>query len=212
MEFGLVTVSLLVVAALLVLAGLKLLFKTNWFLQFLRGFFGFGFLLLAFLLILSGLNIATYSQLADGQEIANISFARVANQSYEATIVNVKTGEQQKITLEGDQWQVDARILALAFTSTPFYKLEGISGRYYSLDQELTNNRKFHPITGQSMGIDLWSLFEGRDIGILSATYAKSTTYLPMGDDTLFSISVDRTGLVLAPVNASAKAIVNEWQ
>ena len=211
MDFGLVSISLLIIAALLILAGLKLLFKRNWFIQFLRGFGGFGLLLLAFIIIMSGLNIATYSQLSTGEEIANISFKKVNNQNFDAVVVNVQTGEQSTFNIDGDMWQVDARVLKLFLSSTPFYKLERISGRYYSLDQERTNNRSVYPLAGQSMGFDLWSMFQGQSIGLLSANYG-SATFLPMADDSVFSVSIGSSGLVSKPVNSTAKSIVNEWQ
>ena len=211
MDFGLVSVSLLIIAAVLILVGLKLLIKRNYFIQFLRGFAGFGLLSLAFIIIMSGLNIASYSQLSQGEQIANISFKKVNNQNYDATVVNVQTGEQSSFNIDGDMWQVDARVLKLFLSSTPFYKLERISGRYYSLDQERTNNRSVYPLTGQSMGFDLWSIFKGSSIGLLSASYG-SATYLPMADDAVFTVSIGSSGLVSKPVNTSASAIVNEWQ
>ena len=211
MDFGLVSISLLIIAALLVMVGLKLLIKRNYFLQFLRGFTGFTLLTLAFIIIMSGLNIATYSQLNHGEEIANISFTKLNDQLYEATVVNVQTGATNKFEIDGDMWQIDARVLKLFLSSTPFYKLERISGRYYSLDQERTNSRSVYPLEGKSMGFDLWLMFKKKNIGLLSASYG-SATYLPMAHEATFSVSIGESGLVSKPVNSTANAIVNEWQ
>jgi len=211
MDFGLVSVSLLIIAAVLILVGLKLLIKRNYIVQFLRGFAGFGLLLFAFLIIMSGLNIATYSQLGKGEEIANISFKKVNNQNFDATVVNVQTGISTTFNIDGDMWQMDARVLKLFMSATPFYKLERISGRYYSLDQERTNNRSVYPLEGQTMGFDLWSMFKGQNFGILSAGYG-SATFLPMADDAVFSVSIGSSGLISEPVNSTANSIVNDWQ
>lgn len=211
MDFGLVSISLLTVAAILILVGLKLLFKRNWLVQFLRGFCGFGLLLIAFIIIMSGLNIASYAQLSVGEEIANISFKKVNEQNFDATVVNVQTGQFETFNIDGDMWQVDARVLKLFLSSTPFYKLERISGRYYSLDQERSNSRSVYPLTGQSVGFDLWSIFKGQNIGLLSANYG-SATFLPMANDSVFTVSIGASGLVSKPVNSTAQSIVNEWQ
>ncbi len=100
MDFGMITIVLLVISALLILLGLKLLLKKDWLIQFLRGFAGFGLLLIAFLLTMSGLNITSYSQLAEGQSIANVSFVKLTEQSFQTTVVNVQTGEQQEFNIQ----------------------------------------------------------------------------------------------------------------
>lgn len=210
MDFGIVSIVLLVLSALLIMLGMKLLFRRNWFIQFLRGFAGFSLLLLALLVTLSGLNIATYQQLAKGQTIANISFTRTAGQQYQAELVNVATGQQASYEINGDMWQVDARILRLALVARPFYKLDRISGRFYSLEQERTAARSVYSLAEQETGIDLWSLFKGRSLGLIAADYG-SATYSPMADGAVFAIVVGVEGLQARPVNDAARQIVNEW-
>ncbi|HEY9034898.1 MAG TPA: hypothetical protein VIN71_13235 [Pseudomonadales bacterium] len=210
MDFGIVSIVLLVLSALLIMLGMKLLFRRNWFVQFLRGFAGFSLLLLALLVTLSGLNIATYQQLAKGQTIANISFTRTAGQQYQAELVNVATGQQASYEINGDMWQVDARILRLALVARPFYKLDRISGRFYSLEQERTAARSVYSLAEQETGIDLWSLFKGKSLGLIAADYG-SATYSPMADGAVFAIVVGVEGLQARPVNDAARQIVNEW-
>lgn len=212
MEFGVVTIVLLTFAAVLILAGLKLLFKPNWFIQFLRGFAGFGLLLVATGTILSALNLASYSQLQEGEDIANVSFTKQNEQSFQATVVNIQTGAQNAFVIDGDMWQIDARVLRVAFAgSTPFYKLDRISGRYYSLEQERSSPKTVFSLAGESVGFDLWRLFKGSDMGIISADYG-SATFLPMADGAVFTVSIGVSGLQAKPVNSEAQHIVNEWQ
>ena len=52
---------------------------------------------------------------------------------------------------------------------------------------------------------------KSKTVGLLSATYG-SATYLPMADDSVYSVSIGSSGLVSEPVNTVAKTIVNEWQ
>ena len=207
-----ITIVLLVISALLILLGLKLLLKKDWLIQFLRGFAGFGLLLIAFLLTMSGLNITSYSQLAEGQPIANVSFVKLNEQSFQTTVVNVQTGVQQEFSIDGDQWQVDARVLRLSLAGkTPFYKLERISGRYYSLEQERSNLKSAYQLNDNSIGFDLWSIFKGKNLGLIKANYG-SATYMPMADGATFSVEIGVSGLQVKPVNDQAKHIVNEWQ
>lgn len=210
MNFGLVSIVLLALSALLIIASVKLLFKRHWFLPFLRGFGGFALLLLAVFIILSGLNIATYNQLKEGQSIANISFSQTGPQEFTATLVNVSSGSQKHYTISGDMWQVDARIMRLALVAQPYYKLDRISGRYYSIEQERVSRRTVHSLADENVGIDLWSLFKGRSLAIVSADYG-SATYSPMADNAVFAIELGVNGLQTKPVNDAARQIVNEW-
>ncbi len=210
MEFSMVSITLLVLAAGLILMGLRLLFATNWFLQFLRGFAGFGLILCAAIIIMVGLNLASYAQIAENHDLANISFTKINEQSYEAAVVSVQTGKEFKFTVDGDMWQVTGRVLSLSGAS-PFYKLESISGRYYSLEQQRTSAQNINTMPDESIGIDLWNWFKGKDVGFISTSVYKSK-FLPLADGAVFSVSIGKIDLQSEPVNEAAKAINKEWQ
>lgn len=211
MNFGLVSILLLTTAAVCIIGSMKLLIAKNYFMQFLRGFAGVFLLVVAVLVILSSLNIASYAQLTEGRAIANVSFVQENEQVYVATVVNVTTGETTEVKLEGDLWQVDARIMRVIGSSTPFYKLERISGRYYSLEDERTKPRSVHGLSGGSSAFDLFSMFKDSGLGIIKAQYG-SATYLPIADTATFTVAVAASGLVAKPVNDAARNIVAEWQ
>ena len=211
MEFGIVSILLLVFAAACIIGSLKLLIAKDYFIQFLRGFAGFWLLVIAFCVVMSSLNLASYSQLIEGQTIANISFTKKDEQEYEATIVNVATGQEEVVDLVGDMWQMDARILRVVGSNTPFYKLERVSGRFYSLEQERSNPKSVFGIEGKSMGFDLFNMFKGSKLGVVKAGYG-SATYLPMSDGASFSVNVAATGLTGKPINETARNIVSEWK
>ena len=212
MDFGLVSIFLLVIATLMVLASLKLLIKNDWFLAFLRGFVGFSLLLMAYLTLMSGINIASYAKLAKGETIANISFKKISDQRYQANLVNVITGKESSYTIDGDLWQVDSRIMRLALSGpTPFYKLDRISGRYYSIEQETSVSKSAFELHTQQIGFDLWSVFKGSSIGLVSADYG-SATFMPMAEGALFAIMVGPSGLLSKPINDAARTIVDSWE
>lgn len=211
MEFGMVSISLLVVAAGLVLLGLKLLFATGWFVHFLRGFGGFGLIAVAAVIVMVGLNLTSYAQLEEKQDLANVSFSKLNEQSYEATVVSVNGGVEYKFTVEGDMWQINSRVLKLAASSTPFYKLDSISGRYYSLEQQRSSAQSVSVVPDTGIGLDLWTWFKNKNVGLIVTSLQKSQ-YLPMADGAVYSVSAGENGLQSAPVNEAAKSIDNEWQ
>lgn len=211
MEFGFFTIVLLVISGVLVLSGLRLLIATGWFMQFLRGFAGFGQILLAVFIILVGLNLASYSHIDEKQDLANISFKKLNEQQYEATIADVKGGTEDKFTVDGDMWQVTSRALKVLGSSTQFYKLDAIAGRYYSLEQQRTSALSFSNLPDNSIGVDLWGWFKGKNAGLLKGNELKSKFY-PMSDGAVFSISIGSQSLEASPANAEAKKIVSEWK
>jgi len=212
MEFGFFTISLLVIAGVLVLSGLRLLLAAGWFLQFLRGFAGFGQILIALIIVLVGVNLASYSQLDAKQDLANISFKKVDSQRFEASIASVSGGLETKFIVDGDMWQVTSRALSVMGSSSRFYKMNSISGRYYSLEQQRSSAQSFSSFKHESVGIDLWGMFNGKDIGLVGGDEIKSK-FIPMSDGAVFSISIGADdSLDVEAVNDEAKKIVNEWK
>jgi hypothetical protein len=209
MVFGMFSITLLVVAAALILLGLKLLFHANWFMQFLRGFAGFGLITVATLIIMVGLNLASYAQISEKQDLANISFTKVNEQTYEATLVSVSSGEETKFTIEGDMWQVSGRVLTLF--GSPFYRLDSLAGRYYTLEQQRSSAESINIMPDNSIGLDLWGWFKGKDVGLISTAVYK-TRFLPLADGAVFTVSIGEFELLSAPVNDAAKSINSEWQ
>lgn len=211
MAFGTVPILLLVLAALLVFAGAYLMFARDWFIQFLRGFAAFGLMGVALLIVLAGINVASYAQLDQGGELANVSFTRVSDQLYEAELVNVLTGQQSKFSIEGDLWQLESRQMRIVGSSVPFYMPERISGRFFSIEQQRLSSFNSFDIADKSMGLNLWGIFAGKDIGLISGNIQKSR-FVPMADGAMYSVRVGDNGLEARPVNEMATAAVNEWQ
>lgn len=211
MEFGVVNILLLTAAAVAIIGSLKLLLAKDYILQFLRGFAGFSLLVFAILVILFSVNLSSYSQMLEGQVIANVSFTKDKEQQFKANVVNVRNGEEREFILDGDMWQMDARIIRVIAVSKAFYQLERISGRYYSLQQERNNPRSVYGLSSKSIGFDIFKMFNNAGIKLIDAEYG-SATYVPMADGASFSVAVTATGLRANPINSAAKNIVSEWQ
>jgi len=206
-----------VIALLVVFAAGKLLIRGHWLRGWLRGMTGIIFLALSVLLVLISLDLYSYKQLSKEQTIASISFTKLAPQSYQTSIVD-SSGMEQTFILSGDLWQLDARIIKWnTFISSmgvsPGYRLDRISGRYYSLEQEQTAPRTVYKLEHHSSFLDVWGWLREHDTrsAIVDASYG-SATYLPMEDGALFSVSLSSTGLLSRPLNDRAKAAINGWQ
>ncbi|MGK0499962.1 MAG: hypothetical protein ACJAYG_001607 [Oceanicoccus sp.] len=206
-----------VVAFLVVLVSARLLFKGSWFLGWLRGMTGLLFLSAALLLTFSALDFYSYKQLSKEQAIATISFTKLDSQQFQASLVD-SDGVEQRYKLAGDLWQLDARIIkwhkSLAGIGlTPGYRLDRLSGRYYSLQEEKSSPRTVHQLGRGHSQLDIWQFLHDnlRDDSVVDASYG-SATYLPMEDGALFTVTLSSTGLLARPLNERAKIAIERWE
>lgn len=195
---------------------LKFLLRGTWILSFLRGCVGLAALCIVILMAFTAYDIYSYKTLEPASPIATLSFKSLGDQHFTATLL-AHDGEEQKFDLHGDQWQLDARILkwpkVFGFLNVkPGFRLDRISGRYYSFEQERTATRSVYPLS-ESQKIDIWQLLQDYSPALhLARTTYGSATYLPMVDDSLFEISLTKSGLVSKPLNDNASNAVQQWQ
>jgi hypothetical protein len=212
--------AIAIVAALLCLlvaySAAKLLFKNSWLLGWLRGMFGLALLGLAVLFALVALDVFSYRQIQQEQVVATLSFKKVQDALYAVTVADPE-GNEHQYQIAGDQWQLDARIIKWKgmisqWGVSPGYRLDRLSGRYYSLEQERSAQRTVYALYKSHYGIDVWRwLREGREsLPLVDAVYG-SATYLPMADGALFEVSLSGTGLVARPLNKPASQAVGAW-
>jgi hypothetical protein len=216
MVFTIITALTIAIAlGVLVLAG-KLLLKSSWFLGWLRGMIGLCLILGAIAISFGAADIYTYQQLSQEQIIANLSFDNVGPQQYRVLLID-QAGREQIHQLNGDLWQLDARILrwSNALSTLGFatgYRLDRLSGRFYSLEKEKNSKRTVYELGGGSNSFDVWRLLKDyvQSTSVVNASYG-SATYLPMTDGALYSVSLSNSGLLARPLNDQAKTAVAEW-
>lgn len=207
----------LVVALIVVLFAGRLLFKSNWLLGWLRGMLGLLLLGSSAVLALSAVDFYSYRQLSTEETIASISFTKLESQHFKVSLVD-SSGVEQTHDLRGDLWQLDARFIkwnkSLAGLGlTPGYRLDRLSGRYYSLEEEHSAERTVHSLGNSKSVLDVWAWLQQccRNQSFIDASYG-SATYLPMADGALFAVNLSGTGLLARPLNDRAKAAVEAWQ
>lgn len=195
----------------------RLLFKGTWILGWLRGMAGIVLLLGSAVMAFGAFDFYSYKQLSKEQTIASISFTKIEPQKYQVSLVDSE-GVEQIFELNGDLWQLDARIikwnkLFAGAGLAPGYRLDRLSGRYYALEEETSGKRTVYDLGNSKSVIDLWSWARqfSKNITIVDASYG-SATYLPMEDGALFSVILSGTGLLARPLNESAELAVNRWK
>lgn len=217
MVYTILAAILIVLALFVVLAAGRLLFKGNWLLGWLRGMSGFIMLAAAILLALVAFDFYSYKQLAREQTVASISFDQLGYQQFKVSLVD-SDGVEQVHNLTGDLWQLDARIIKwnkslAALGLSPGYRLDRLSGRFYSLEKEQTAQHTVYELDNSKSLLDVWHWLRkyGTKLAIIDATYG-SATYLPMEDGALFSVSLTNSGLIARPLNDRAHHALDNWQ
>lgn len=170
----------------------------------------------ALVLLLVSSNLAVYNRLVYETPVASIAFKQLAPLKYEVRL-SENNALAQTYTLNGDEWQLDARILKwyglanLAGLDTQ-YRLHRLAGRYTSIDQERIASRSIYEVSA-APEVDIWRLAgeHGRWLGWLVDAAYGSAVYLPMTDAAEYEITVSQTGLVARPVNEAAKDAVSRW-
>ncbi len=164
-----------------------------------------GLPLLLFLLI--GSNLWTFSRLSHEQAVADIRFRQLGSERFLA-VLTTPDGRQRRLLLEGDQWQVDARVIkwqswANLLGLDAMYRLERLSGRYSRADQARRRAPSVYALVPEA-SIDLWALTEPtlHWLPLFDAVYG-SAVYLPMGDGLSYHVFISQTGLLARPAAPS---------
>lgn len=157
----------------------------------------------------------TYGRLTDERSISLIEFSQTAPDEYMARLM-VDGEPDRLLTLRGDEWQLDARVVnwkppATLLGLDPIYQLERLSGRYSDIDRELSAARTVHSLADRQF-LDLWSVAKRFPILMPGIdAYYGTATYVPMADGARFEVSLTRDALIARPVNNAARDAVGNW-
>jgi len=207
-----------VIGIVLLLISLKLLGRFGWLFHWIRGTVGLSLLAAVAFVVFIGIDLLTYRQILNDQAIASLTFSKIDEQEYKVEVSFVFEERVEEFTLKGDQWQMDARIIRLngllaVMGAKPGYRLDRLSGRYYSLEDERRKKRSIYTLAQSTSYTDFWSFLYKNDAKVpwVEAVYG-SATFLPMADKAIFQVSLSNSGLTAVPINEPAKSVVNNWQ
>lgn len=201
---------------LLVFSGLRRFWDRRIVTGALAGAGGLCLISLAAAFLLLALNIHTYHRLTYEKPIVNLAFRELGPQRYAVTLEYAESNRTGEFILNGDEWQLDARILRwepalqiLGFNT--FYRLERLNGRYSSIDQELSRPRTVYSLA-EDQGLDIWSLAREYHQWLkwLDAYYGNAT-YLPMQDGARYTVAINQYGLIARPLNRPAEEALSGW-
>ncbi len=213
-------VAVLVIAAtgtLLLFLSMVRLRKRRWGAATRNGVLGLLLLAAAGLILGVAANLYTYSRLTYEQEVADISFRRIAPLHYAAQLTLLETERERSFEIRGNEWQVDARIikwhgLANLLGLDTHFRLERISGRYADVEHEATEPRTVYALA-DNPGLDLWRMTNNLPgwLAVVDAQYGNAA-FLPMAEGARYRISVSQSGLVARPLNDAAQQAVASWE
>ena len=174
-----------------------------------------GVLLLAgFLLVLLVYsNLHTYQRLTHEAVIADIYIRQLRPQHFQLSLsLSDKDRDQHYYELEGDQWQLDARILkwkgwANLLGLDSFYQLDRLSGRYADAEQARAHPPSVYDLSAEPAGLDIWRLKQllRERVGFVDTLFGQGV-FMPMADGAHYQVSIGQQGLITRPANDVARA------
>lgn len=160
-------------------------------------------------------NLHTYQRLTYETVIADVYVREIGPQKFQLSLsYSDADNDQHYYVLEGDQWQLDARVLkwkswANLIGLDSFYQLDRLSGRYANVNHARTRKPSVHDLSTQSQGLDIWKMKQlMRDkIGFVDALFGQGV-FMPMVDGSHFKVSIGQQGLITRPANDAARNVV----
>ncbi|WP_044617726.1 hypothetical protein [Gynuella sunshinyii] len=203
------------IAFLILIGGLFILVRSRWILGWIKGSFGLLMVLGAVFGFFALFDLSSYRALNMEQNLATVSFEQLSKQRFKA-MVSVSNDETWEYELAGDMWQMDVRIITwkgplAVMGMLPAYRLDRLSGRYLTVEDENDNERTAYSFHDQK-GLDAWAMMQKvGGLGLIDASYG-SATYMPMRHGALYAVGLAAKGLVARPINEPAKEALQQWK
>jgi len=216
MAYHLLLIGVALFGLMLLLSGVRRLWRRRPITGSLQGLTGLLFIAAAVLTYSIILNLHTYVRLTHEQPLAELSFTKLGHQHYRAEIAYAGGGVQP-FELKGDEWQLDAQVLkwkgpATLLGADSLYRFDRLSGRYRQVSEEKRSPRTVHELS-HNPGLDAWKTarWVRRWVSWIDAVYG-SGTYLPMADGARYRVSIGTQGLIARPANDQAEKAVKNWR
>lgn len=212
LQLGLTFSSCVLIVAALI--GIVSLWRNRgWFLQWLKGSLGFVLLFFVLICLLAMSDLWSYKRATQESPIATVQVFALGPQEFDVTLAT-PDGNERRYQVLGDQWQLDVRLLSwkgplAAAGALPLYRLDRLSGRYLSLEQERTNKRSLYSLA-DSRWFDLWEQLHKYSFW-LDAHYG-SAVFMPLANGAVYSVNLTPKGMLARPINDAAEdALSRPW-
>jgi len=207
----------------LLFKGLGALFRGRFIGGLLGGGLGAALVAAATIASLLALDVQTYARLTYERPVATIRTRQLGPQYFEATVIQPGRGENMPAAtnlypLHGDEWRIEAQVLkwrpwANVLGLDAQYRLDRLSGRYRSIEQEINAERSVHPLSGGDAGpewlpwrLDAWEMARRyrRYVNAVDTLYG-GAAYMPMADGAQYEVWITQSGLIARPANDVAR-------
>jgi hypothetical protein len=169
------------------------------------------FLCLFVVMLLMYSNLHTYQRLTQESVVADVYLRKLGVQKYQLSLsFSERDEDQHYYVIQGDQWQLDARILkwkswANLIGLDSYYQLERLSGRYQDIEQAKRQPASVIDLSQAARGLDIWKLKRllGEKLWFVDTLFGQGV-YMPMIDGAHFRVSLGQSGLIVRPANQQA--------
>lgn len=192
---------LLTLSVLLIVMGIRRFFHGKIISAGIQSLSGVSLFLAGILLMSIAANLYSYDRLTYEQVIAELTFSQLDRQQFLARITYTNQNKVDEFLIRGDEWQMDARVIkwhgwAQLLGLNAQYRLERISGRYSDIKEEQLKPRTVYSLSSEDE-IDYWKLINNykKWLPWVDTQYG-SAVYLPMAENTSYSISLTQSGLI----------------
>ena len=166
---------------------------------------------------LAALDVQTYARLTYERPVASLETRQLGPQLFEVTLTEPPseanaTGRSQRYEVHGDEWRIEARVLkwkpwANILGLDSQYRLDRLSGRYESTQDELTAPRSAYDLGPEPGNVDLWKIARKskRYAPMVDSLYGGGA-FMPMADGARYEVWLTQNGLIARPTNPAANA------
>ena len=211
-----------VIGGLFLLNGLASLFGGRVFGGLFKIVGGGAVLAVALAVTLLAQNIQTYSRLTYERPVATIQLRQLGSQYFEVTLIQPASAEGQPARtalypVNGDEWRIEAQVLkwkpwANVLGLDSQYRLDRLSGRYQSIEQEINGVRSVHSLRPvEDVGplpwrIDVWDAARKyrKWVDPVDTLYG-GAAYMPMAEGARYEVWLTQSGLIARPANEQAR-------
>ena len=151
--------------------------------------------------------LSRFQPISDGARVATLEFRQVGTQQYEVRVS--PAADPQPLHVQGHLWEMEVQVLrwrglAHMLGLEDGYRLNGLSGRYLTLEQQRESASALtHPLHQTPPWRDAWQWLDRLNLGWLYAD-AFTIRFMPMADGALYAVEIGTTGLSPVAMNAQA--------
>lgn len=170
------------------------------------------FFCLFLVILLMYSNLHSYQRLTQESLVADVYLRKLGVQKFQVSLsFSERDEDQHYYVIQGDQWQLDARILkwkswANLIGMDSYYQLERLSGRYHDIEQASRQPASVIDLRQAARGLDIWKLKRllREKLWFVDTLFGQGV-YMPMIDGAHFKVTLGQSGLIVRPVNQQAQ-------